>query len=88
MHETVGSKEVILKTTGHEKVRVTVCFDAKSDGTKLKPCIDFGGAKRESKILNEEFKNCVIASSPNAWMNEDLTIDWIEEVIGKFLFRR
>ena len=41
-----------------------MCLSAKADGTKLKPMIVFGGAKRESKALNEEFKcRCVVASS-------------------------
>ena len=47
--DKIGSKDIILKTTGHEKVRVTVCLAAKSDGTKMKPYIVFGGAKRECK---------------------------------------
>ena len=82
-----GAKDIPLKTTGHEKVRVSVCLAAKADGTKLKPLIVFGAAKRESKALNDEFKpQCVIASSPNAWMNEDLTVQWINSVLGKFSF--
>ena len=70
--DRTGKKDIPLKTTGHEKVRVSVCLAAKADGTRLKPFIVFGGAKRECKALNEEFKSkCVIASSPNAWMNEE-----------------
>ena len=43
---------------------------------KLKPFIVFPGAKRETKQLNEEFKNkCYVASSVNGRMNEDLTRD-------------
>ena len=74
---------------GHGKVRVSVCLSAKADGTKLKPMIVFGGAKRESKALNGEFKSrCVVASSKNAWMNEELTLVWAEKVLGKFSFGR
>ena len=63
-----------LKTTGHEKSKVSVCLTAKADGTKLKSFIVFPGAKRETKQLNEEFKNkCYVASSVNEWINEDLT---------------
>ena len=69
-------------------MRVTVCLAAKSDGTKMKPYIVFGGAKRECKALNDEFKNCIVKSSSNAWMNKDLTIQWVEEVLGKFSFQR
>lgn len=55
--EQAGVKDVPLKTTGHEKVRVLVCLTAKGDRTKLKPFIDFAGANRESKRLHKEFKS-------------------------------
>ena len=57
------------------------------DGIKLKPFIVFAGATRETKQLNEEFKNkCYAASSVNGWMNEDLARDWLQGTLGKFLF--
>ena len=78
-----GVKSILLKTNGHEKVMVTVSLAAKADGTKLKPSILFRSAKRESKLLDEEFKNrCVVASSHNAWMNEELTLVWVNRVLG------
>ena len=40
----------VCETTGHGKLRVSVCFAAKLDGTKLKTFIVFGATKRESKI--------------------------------------
>ena len=87
--DDVGAKSISLKTTGHEKVMVSVCLAAKADGTKLKPMIVFRGAKRETKALAEEFKNrCVVASSKNAWMNEELTLLWVQRVIGAFSFNR
>ena len=55
----------------------------------MKPFIVFRGAKRESKLLDEEFKNrCVVASSHNAWMNEELTLVWVNRVLGSFSFNR
>ena len=45
------------------------------------------GAKRETKLLNEEFKaKCVVASSSNGRMNEELTFDWVRSVLGNFSF--
>ena len=83
--DITGTKDISLKTMGNEKVRVSVCLTAKADGTKLKPFIVFGGAKRESKALNDEFKACCcVASSANAWMNEELTIQFVNSIIGKF----
>ena len=87
--DNVGEKSIRLKTTGHEKSKVSVCLTAKADGTKLKPFIVFPGAKRETKQLNEEYKNkCYVASSVNGWMNEDLTREWVQRVLGKFSFAR
>ena len=37
--EQTGARTVSLKTTGHEKVRVSVCLAAKADGSKIKPII-------------------------------------------------
>lgn len=34
-----GAKEINVKTTGHEKTRVTVTLTAKGDGTKLEPYV-------------------------------------------------
>ncbi len=87
--DSIGHNTISMKTTGHEKTKVSVCLTAKADGTKLKPFIVFPGAKRESKLLNEEFKaKCVVASSHNGWMNEELTLNWVRNVLGKFSFTR
>ena len=78
-----------MKSTGHEKVCVSVCLAAKLDGTKLKPFIVFGAAKREAKSLHDEYKQqCSVASSSNAWMNEELTLRWCDEVLGQFTFQK
>ena len=87
--DNIGESTIRLKTTGHEKTKVSVCLTAKGDGTKLKPFIVFPGAKRESKALNEEFRTkCVVASSINGWMNEELTVSWVKSVLGQFSFTR
>lgn len=87
--EKKGAKDVTLKSTGHEKSRVTVGLAAKGDGTKLKPFIVFKNAKREVASLQKEFKSrCVIASTPNGWMDTEQTLRWCDDVIGRFSFRR
>ena len=48
-----GAKEVTLKTTGHEKCRISVGLAAKGDGSKLKPIIIFKDAKREVAALQK-----------------------------------
>ena len=87
--DVVGKKTVSTKTTGHEKCRVTAGLAAKGDGTKLKPFTVFKGGKRDVEKLKKEYGNkCVIASSTNGWMDTDLTLGWVNTVLGQFSFRR
>ena len=84
-----GAKSVVPKTTGHEKSKVTVTLAAKANGDKLKPYIVFPGHKREVRKLQKEpaFKNrCYVESTINGWMNENTTIDWVENVLKTFNF--
>ena len=87
--DKTGARTITMKSTGHEKCRVSVCLTAKADGSKLKPFIVFKNAKRETKALSEEFKTrCVIVSSSNGWMNDDLTMEYTKKVLGTFSFGR
>ena len=71
--ETTGTKTIRLKTTGHEKTKVTVCLTAKADGSKLKPFIVFCGGKRECAKLHDEVKaRCAVTTSVNI-------SDWLDE---------
>ena len=46
--DSIRTKDVHLKSTKNEQVRVSVCLTAKADGTKLKPFFVFQGAKRRT----------------------------------------
>ena len=82
-----GAKFVCLKTTGHEKYMVSICLAAKADETKLKSFVVFSAPKRESELLDEEFESCcVVKSSGNAWINEELITIWVKQVLGAFSF--
>ena len=83
--EATSAKDVQMKSTGYEKVCVSVCLAVKLDRTKLKPFIVFGAAKRESKSLDAEYnQQSSVASSSNIWINEELTLRWCDEVLGQF----
>ena len=85
--DSIGHNTKAMKTTGQEKTKVSVCLTAKADWAKWRPFIVFPGAKRETKLLNEEFKaKCVVASSSNGKMIEELTSDWVRSVLGNFSF--
>ena len=87
--DVTGKKSITLKSTGHEKARVSVCLAAKADGTKLKPMVVFKGAKQEVAALKQEFQHrAVVASSANGWMDTELTKIWVDSVLGSFAFTR
>ena len=84
-----GASSVTIRSTGHEKDRVTVCLEGKANGHKIKPIIVFKGGKRDVKRMNEDRQlsgKCVIHTSVNGWMNESLTEEWIQYVVGRLLF--
>lgn len=86
-----GTKDAPFKTRDTKKVRIQVALTAKADGTKLNPFIVSAGAKRESKtkILYRDFKSqCSVVSSTNEWMNEYLTMRWINKIVGRFAFSK
>ena len=82
----VGNKSVPIKTTGHEKSRVTVVLASKANGSKLSPFIVFKG-KRVDKGLQKVIA-VMCASSGNGWINEDLTHTWLNKVWGALAFSR
>ncbi len=77
--DVVGTKSVPLKTTGHEKQRVTVSLSALADGRKLPPMIVFKGKKMPPELKNTT--GAIIALSTNGWMNQELTLVWLEKVL-------
>ena len=59
------------------------------NGHKLRPFIVFNGGKRDVKRMNEDRQlsgKCVIPTSANGWMNESLTEEWIQCVVGRLSF--
>ena len=54
--DNVGEKSIQLKTTGHEKYKVSLCLTAKADGTKLKPFIVFREPREKQSSLTRNLK--------------------------------
>lgn len=81
-----GSQSVSLKTTGHEKNHYTVVLTAKADGTKLKPFVVFKG--KGTRLLKDltTIPGLVVRFSPNGWMNDTLTIEYLRTIVGAFSF--
>ena len=78
--DEVGSKEVEIVTTGHEKMNFTVVLCATADGLKCKPMVIF---KRKT-IPKEKFPDgIVVGVNPKGWMNKEMMKFWLENVWRK-----
>ena len=84
----VGARSIPIKTTGHTKDHYTVILTARADGTKLKPYVVFKGkGTRLIKILSKT-PGIHVRFSPNGWMNNGLTRDYLRSVIGSLSFNQ
>ena len=63
--EKTGRKKIALKSTGHERVRVSVCLATLANLKKWKPFIVFAATKRVT-MRSEVFAKCNHERRPNA----------------------
>jgi hypothetical protein len=76
--EKKGVKEVLLKTTGCEKLRLTVMPAATADGRKLPPFLIL---KRKTLPKLESFpKDVIVRAQEKVWMTEELMLEWLKLV--------
>lgn len=87
--ERKGAQSVSLKSTGHEKLNITVALTVRGDGTKAPPYIVFKGAVRDTARLGHEYRHqAFISTTPNGWMNETTSKDFIDRTLGLGFKRR
>ena len=82
----VGDRSVPIRTTGHDKGRFTVILSAMANGNKLKPFVVFKGVSPISELTRHP--GAVVMMSRNGWMNEDLTLVYLDKVWGQLSFVR
>jgi len=74
-------KEVLLKTNGCEKLRLTVMLAANADGRKLPPLLIL---KRKTLPKSEAFpKDVIVRAQEKGWMTEELMLEWLKIVWGR-----
>ena len=75
-----ADRSVPVCSTGHDKGGFTVALAAMADGRKVLPHVIFKGVRPIAELDKEP--GVVIAYSKNGWMNEKLTINWVERGRG------
>ena len=77
MHKK-GEHSVLIKSTGHEKDKITVALAAMADGKKLPPFVVLKGVRPPaSKDVPTGVKVCMTG---NGWMNELASKTWIQKI--------
>ena len=77
--QETGSRTVSIRTTGHDKDKVTVMLAALGDGTKIAPLVIFKGVRPPKNVPN----GIIVAMSKNGWNNEEITKLWLEKCWGR-----
>ena len=62
--KATSAEDFPIKSTGHEKVHASICLVAKLDGTKLKPFIVFGAAKKSRNHYKMNINDSVLLPVP------------------------
>ena len=76
-----GTKTVLVKTTGHEKLGLTCVLAVTADGAKLPPLIVF---KRKKIPASMRFvPGVIVRANEKGWMDSDLTREWLHRVWNK-----
>ena len=84
--ENKGVQEVTVKTSGHDKLHVTVMLTARSDGFKYRPYILLKN-KRPIKEIVTKFKNTLhLCWAGSSFFNGDLTSEFLQKIIGFSMF--
>jgi len=87
-----GASGITVRSTGHEKDRVTDCLSAKANGQKLQPFIVFKGGKRDVKRMNQDtvfYPKTVLSTAQlisEDRMNKRLAVERVQYVVSLFSF--
>ena len=82
--EKKGASTITIRSTGAEKKRATVSIAITASGKVLKPHLVYKGkpgGRIEYKELPKHPKGAVYSSQKNAWMDEVVFYEWIDEVL-------
>jgi hypothetical protein len=75
--DTKSSKSVLVKITGHEKLRITVMLSILTDGRKLTPFVIL---KRKNLPKEKLPTGIIFKYNEKGWMTEEFMIEWLREV--------
>jgi hypothetical protein len=72
--DDTGAKSVAVKTSGHEKMRVTIMLAVLADGNKLPPYVILN---RKNMTKEQLPRGIIVRCQSKGWMTSDLMKDWL-----------
>ncbi len=82
----VGDKGVPVRTTGHEKMRLTVMLCARENGTKCQPMVLMNRKRPIPEIVKQFSGKLTLIWVGKSWFDDELTSEFLTKVIGTFSF--
>ena len=84
--ENKGVREVPVKTSGYDKLHVTVMLTARSDGFKCRPYILLKNKRLIKKIVTK-FKNTLhLCLASGSFFNDNMTSKFLQKIVGSSIF--
>jgi hypothetical protein len=74
--EARGSNSALVKTTGHERLKITVTLAVLADGMKL---TRFLILKRKNLPKEKLLVGMTFKYDENEWMTENFKVEWLRE---------
>lgn len=84
--EKKGVQEVPVKTSGHDKLHVTVMLTARSDGFKCRPYILLKNKRPIKEIVNKFKNQLYLCWAGRTFFNDELTSEYLQKIIGSSMF--
>ena len=86
--EIFGTKTINVRKSTNDTKRATFAMTVTASGKVLKPLLVFKGKSGE-RIEKREFPllppNIVYACQPNAWMDEDVMMKWVNTILRPYV---
>jgi hypothetical protein len=80
--EARGSKSLIIKTTGNEKMRIMCMLGFSADGTNLPPFVIF---KKKTLPKDKYLPGIYVRVQEKGWVTEELVRDWVQMICQRGL---
>ena len=75
--DEIGTEDISVSTTGHDKTCFTIVLCVTANGKKLKPMIIL---KRKTIPKEDYPRDVIVRGNQKGWMNSEMMRDWLESV--------